>query len=351
MTLQRIEAGSVKLILEGSPEGRERILTLFNEGKLTEVLGIPVQGVEVLAQEQAIAPSAGFRIAPSQSQVLIESTRTVADDLAKYWHLRLAMECPKQSIVNRESIVHWLLGSDRTRFDTMSSKDLDIAKQAMECEWQILQQRYLGKGRDAAYRNLMSRLASLVTLRNKIQTWISLSRDTILLRRGFANEDGSQGHRKRSVLDVLQEIIQELLQSDNYMLAQMASIQHLRGDSRLKDALLFASVEEYCLRPIRNQPLLEYRFVNYLRRLQRGGLTQVPGSDLVKLVSSDILTDDNDNSVNLVESQAIVDSQEAQNLLEEQQTLQIEVQQQFENYLRENQQDKVPKWLEMYLAV
>lgn len=119
----------------------------------------------------------------------------------------------------------------------------------------------------------------------------------------------------------------------------------------MKDALLFASVEEYCLRPIRNQPLLEYRFVNYLRRTQRGGLTQVLGSDLVKLASSDILTDDNDNNVNLVESQAIVDSQEAQNLLEEQQTLQIEIQQEFENYLRENQQDKVPHWLEMYLAL
>jgi hypothetical protein len=43
--------------LSGFQEGLERILALFNEGELTEVLGIPVQGIEVLVQEQAIAPS------------------------------------------------------------------------------------------------------------------------------------------------------------------------------------------------------------------------------------------------------------------------------------------------------
>jgi hypothetical protein len=180
----------------------------------------------------------------------------------------------------------------------------------------------------------MSRLASLVTLRNKIQTWISLSRD-----------------RQRSVLDVLQEVIQELLQSDNYMQQQMASITQLTGDPRLKDALLFASVEEYCLRPIRNQPLLVYRFVNYLRRTQRGGLTQVPGSDLVKLVSEEVLTDDSDNRINLADSQAITDYQEAQNL-EEQQALRTEVKQEFETYLRENlgeQGEEAVEWLRMYL--
>jgi hypothetical protein len=266
--------------------------------------------------------------------------KTVADKLAEDWHSRLAVECPEQSATNRESIVEWLLGSDtpgedgssqRTRFDAMGSKDLEIAKQAMEYRWRILLTRYLGKGRSSAYRNLMSRLASLVTLRNKIQTWISLSRD-----------------RQRSVLDVLQEVIQELLQSDNYMQQQMATITQLTGDPRLKDALLFASVEEYCLRPIRNQPLLVYRFVNYLRRTQRGGLTQVPGSDLVKLVSEEILTDDSDNRINLVDSQAIADYQEGQNQ-EEQQTLRSEVKQEFEAYLEENVGTEAVEWLRMYL--
>jgi hypothetical protein len=256
---------------------------------------------------------------------------TIAEKLASYWHSRLAAECSEQSVTNKESIVNWLLGSDKTRYEELSLKDLDIAKQAMEYRFKILQQRYLGKGRDVAYRNLITRLGGLVTLRNKIQTWVSLSRD-----------------RQRSVVDVLQEVIQELLQSDNYMLSQMAFISQSTSDPRLKNALLFASVEEYCLRPIRNQPLLVYRFVNYLRRTSRGGLTQVPTSDLVKLVSEEVLTDDSDNRINLVDNQAIADYQEAQDL-EEQQTLRTDVKQEFENYLKENLGEDAVQWLRMYL--
>lgn len=256
---------------------------------------------------------------------------TIAEKLALYWHSRLTAECSEQSAANKESIVNWLLGSDKTRYEELSPKDLDIAKQAMEYRFKILQQRYLGKGRDVAYRNLITRLGGLVTLRNKIQTWVSLSRD-----------------RQRSVVDVLQEVIQELLQSDNYMLSQMAFISQSTSDPRLKNALLFASVEEYCLRPIRNQPLLVYRFVNYLRRTSRGGLTQVPTSDLVKLVSEEVLTDDSDNRINLVDNQAIADYQEAQDL-EEQQTLRTDVKQEFEDYLKDNLGEDAVQWLRMYL--
>jgi len=52
-------------------------------------------------------------------------------------------------------------------------------------------------------------------------------------------------------------------------------------DARLRNALLFASTEEL-FAPVRNQPLLVYRFVNYLRRT-RGGITNVP-NDLIRLV-------------------------------------------------------------------
>jgi hypothetical protein len=258
---------------------------------------------------------------------------TIAEQLAQNWQSRLMAECPEQSNSSRDSIVSWLLGSDLERFDELSKnpRDLQIAKQAMEYRWRILQQRYLGKGQDGAYRNLMNRLGSLVTLRNKIQTWVALSRD-----------------RQRSVLDVLQEVVQELLQSDNYMQQQMASITTFTSDRRLQNALLFASVEEYCLRPIRNQPLLVYRFVNYLRRTQRGGLTQVPTSDLVKLVSEEVLTDDSDNRINLADNQAIADYVEEQEL-QEQQGLRSEVKEEFETYLKDNVGVDAVEWLQLYL--
>ncbi|MBD2666389.1 hypothetical protein B6N60_04244 [Richelia sinica FACHB-800] len=256
---------------------------------------------------------------------------TEGPNLAQYWHKRLAVECPEQSEAARNSIVLWLLGVDLQRFDLLNPKELEIAKQAMEYRWRILQQRYLGTGREKAYRHLISRLGSVVTIRNKIQTWVSLSRD-----------------RQRSVVDVLQEVLQELLQSDSYMQQQMADIAKLSNDKRLRDTLLFASLEEYCLRPVRNQPLLVYRFVNYLRRSQRGGLTQVPASDLIRLVSEEVLGEDSENRVSLVDTQAIAQYQETKEI-EDQQVLRQIVQQEFEAYLLQNLGQQAVDWLKLYL--
>ncbi|QEI40220.1 hypothetical protein BMF77_00781 [Dolichospermum sp. UHCC 0315A] len=252
-------------------------------------------------------------------------------NLAQYWQQRLITECPEQSQVTRQSILNWLLGVDLARFDLLNPKELEIAKQAMEYRWRILHKRYLGMSREKAYRQLISRLSSVVAVRNKIQTWISLSRD-----------------RQRSVIDVLQEVLQELMQSDSYIQQQMTHITAITTDKRLRDTLLFASIEEYCLRPVRNQPILMYRFVNYLRRIQRGGLTQVPTSELVKLVSEEILTENNDNPISLVDNQAIAQYQETQHLEEQQANRQL-VQQEFEQYLLENIGQQAVDWLRLYL--
>ncbi|BAY80558.1 hypothetical protein NIES267_00150 [Calothrix parasitica NIES-267] len=254
-----------------------------------------------------------------------------AEKLQEYWQNRLADECSQHSETTRASITKWLIGSDKERFENLNLKELKIAKQAMEYRYRILCQRYLGLGRERAYRNLITRLGSLATLRSKIQTWISLSRD-----------------RQRKVLDVLQEILQELLQSDKYMVSQMACISEFTKDSRLRNALVFASLEEYCMRPIRNQPLLVYRFVNYLKRTQRGGLTQVPTKDMVRLVSEEVLGEDGENRVSLVDQNAIEDYQEEEKAQEQQLQRQL-VKTEFEEYLKENLGEDATKWLQMYL--
>lgn len=254
-----------------------------------------------------------------------------AEKLALYWQDRLAEECSQHSEATRTSIVKWLIGSSEQRFDNLDVKELKIAKQAMEYRYRILCQRYLGMGRERAYRNLITRLGSLATLRSKIQTWISLSRD-----------------RQRQVLDVLQEVLQELLQSDSYMLSQMACISEFTEDSRLRNTLVFASLEEYCMRPIRNQPLLVYRFVNYLKRTQRGGLTQVPGKDLVRLVSEEVFAEDGENRVSLVDQNAIEDYLEEEKAQEQQLQRQL-VKSEFEKYLQENLGEDATKWLQLYL--
>jgi DNA-directed RNA polymerase specialized sigma24 family protein len=132
------------------------------------------------------------------------------------------------------------------------------------------------------------------------------------------------------------------------MQQQMNWIAQCTDDAKLKNALLFASIEEYCLRPIRNQPLLIYRFVNYLRRTYRGGLTQVPASDSIRLVSSEFLTEDSENPIFLLDTQALTEYQNTQ-AMEEQQLLRTEVKQEFEHYLAEHLGPVAVQWFQLYL--
>lgn len=255
----------------------------------------------------------------------------LVEELEQEWHSRLSNDFPDSSLATRNSIVCWLLGEDVNRFDELMPSQLAIAKQAMDYRYRILRQRYFGMSPERAYRNLITRLASLVTLRNKIRTWVSLSRD-----------------RQRAVVDVLQEVIQELLNSDRYIQKQIAWIAQCTQDQRLRDTLLLTTVEEYCLRPIRNQPLLVYRFVNFLRRSQRGGMTHVPEGDLVRLVSESVTPEETDTPVSLLDNQAVVNYQDNQ-AWEEQQTQRVTVQQEFEAYLRENIGAEAAQWLQLYL--
>ncbi|MBE9016857.1 MULTISPECIES: HetZ-related protein 2 [Chroococcidiopsis] len=255
----------------------------------------------------------------------------LATDLIQSWRSHLGTECPEQSDATRESIIRWLVGNAIEDWEQLNTNEQAIAKQAMEYRFRIFKQRYLGMPPERAYRQLMTRLCSLELLRNKIRTLVSMSRD-----------------RQRQVTEVLQEVLQELLQSDRYMQQQIAWIAECTDDLKLRNALLFASLEEYCLRPIRSQPLLVYRFVNYLRRTARGGVTQVPVNNKLRLLSEEILGDDSDNSFSLLDPKAVADYQEEQSL-EEQQTARQLVKQEFSSYLEENLGTTAAQWLQLYL--
>jgi len=255
----------------------------------------------------------------------------LAEELMQRWRSRLDTDCADQPPSHRDSIIRWLMGEDLERFDTLSPEQLAIAQQAMDYRFRILQQRYLRVHQSQAYKQLLQRLGSLFLIRSKIRTWVALSRD-----------------RRRTVMDVLQEVLQELMQSDRYMRQQMNWISQCSPNPRVRNALMLASVEEYCLRPIRNQPLLVYRFVNYLRRSQRAGMTQVPSGDLIRLVSDEITPDASDNPVSLLDNQAIADYQDQQ-VWSEQQVLRDQVKRQFSDYLSENVEPLAAEWLKLYL--
>lgn len=256
---------------------------------------------------------------------------SVADEIVENWRLRLQSDYPDQEQVVQNSVVNWLLGEDVSRFNEMSADDLKIACQAIEYRYKILQQRYWGVGPERAYQHLIKRLSSLFLIRSKVKTWIALSRD-----------------RHRTVVDVLQEVIQEMLQSDRHLAQQINWIGQCSRNSRVRNLLMLASLEEYCLRPIRNQPLIIYRFVNHLRRSQKGGMTQVPAGELVRLVSDEISGEDSETSLSLLDIEALNSYQEQTGLIE-QQTLREQVKQSFLGYLSRSLDETAVQWLELHL--
>jgi hypothetical protein len=62
LTLQKIEAGSVRLILEGSEEGFRQLEALFKTGQLAEILGKSVQGIKLQEEVTSQRSSGEIRI-------------------------------------------------------------------------------------------------------------------------------------------------------------------------------------------------------------------------------------------------------------------------------------------------
>ncbi|MCL2932010.1 MAG: HetZ-related protein 2 [Trichodesmium sp. MAG_R03] len=255
---------------------------------------------------------------------------TLAQALAQEWRTKLQEDYPNYSSDIHNSIICWLLGNNSSKLDSLTPVQKEMASKGREFLYRILIQRYLDASPEQAYQNLMQRLSGLVMLRQKIRAWINTSRD-----------------RQRSVIDVLQEVVQEMLNSDRYLQQQMANIAKCTKNSHLRNSLLLANVEEYCVRPVRNQPLLVYRFVNYLRRTQKGGLTQVPVKEWVKFISEDISPGAAEDRVSLLDTVVTSEYQDAEVM--EQYQLRSKVQEEFEKYLAEKVDQKAAEWLRLYI--
>ncbi|OWY67361.1 hypothetical protein B7486_32120 [cyanobacterium TDX16] len=251
--------------------------------------------------------------------------------LTQTWRSQLAEDYPQASVANRESIVQWLLGDDLERFDNLTSAQLHMTQQALSFRYRILQKRYLGIPPERAYRCLISRLSSLLVLRHKVRALVALSRD-----------------RHRTVVDVIQEVLQELLLRDRYIQQQVAWIAQCTNNSQLRSTLLFASIEEYSMRPIRDRPLLVYRTINYLQRTARGGITYSPNSEQLQLVSDEFCTEESDNSFSWLDNHALVAYQEAETEAE-QKAMHDAVKQELSDYLQVKLGMEAVQWFQLYL--
>jgi DNA-binding CsgD family transcriptional regulator len=237
----------------------------------------------------------------------------------------------KLNLRQTETVIIWLLAQEREKLATLAPEDLKIKAQGFYFRCKLLENHYLHLNPDRAYRNLIIRLSSLISIRQKIQTWLSQSRD-----------------QQRAIGDVIQEVIQEILKNDRYIQEQIKWIGQCTSDKYLRNILMLVTLEEYCLRPIRNQPLLLCRFVNFLRSQERGGLTQVPRNDIIRLISEELESEDQESPLSLFDVKAIARSEDQQKW-EEQQILRQQVQEELESYLAEKLGSEAVMWLKLYL--
>lgn len=106
LTIIDVEEGSIKLKLNGSPEGLKKLEELFKSGELTEVLGIPVEDVQLLpsnTQKKEKSPTSNNR---NFSNLKIEKRTYIAKngntvivlapvgrlDITSAWQFRLCLQ-------------------------------------------------------------------------------------------------------------------------------------------------------------------------------------------------------------------------------------------------------------------
>lgn len=240
----------------------------------------------------------------------------LTDKLRSGWDSRLFNDYPHETAENRRSIVRWLLGENIDRFNRFTPNQLAIANQSLEYRYRILQQRYLGLTSTEIYSGLMNRLGALMVQATPIRSWIAQSLN----------------HQK-IMIKLVQAVIEDILQSNPYIQKQITWVGKCTQVPSLKEALLFTTVEEYCLQSLRNQPLFIHHVANFLRRQWQEGNLNLVQMEILALISKDI-------SLELIASEKN---------WEEQQLKRIAVRQLFECYLKDKMGLLGVQWLKLYL--
>lgn len=171
----------------------------------------------------------------------------IADELELIWQARLLRDYPQQTSENRQSIARWLLGENLAELDRATPNEIAIFARVLDRRYKILRKRYLGIEPVSAYRHLIERLSLLMMSCPRSRRWIIASRD-----------------RHQAALQLIEKVVRELLTGDSYIQDQLDWIARCTQDMQLRNALLLASLEEYCYRSIKDKPLLIHRAIDML---------------------------------------------------------------------------------------
>ncbi|MEA5508136.1 hypothetical protein VB715_00010 [Crocosphaera sp. UHCC 0190] len=200
--------------------------------------------------------------------------------LQSFWRKRLVKELPQYNRNQRHGIVSWLLNYNLsfTTTQELSVDELTTLNQKIEYRYSLLRRRYLTVNYTEGYRTLISRLSSVT------------AKYCSVLRMKCCQKS------QREIVNLIQQVIQTLMNHDPYLKAQFEQISQEISDRQLREALVLATVEEYCLHPVKNKPF----FLHCLRQ----HLSQTPLTLAENLMNSSCLNEANNFSY-LVEKVAV----------------------------------------------
>lgn len=257
---------------------------------------------------------------------------TLLEQVTQDWQTRLEETGSHQSADTRSSILKWLFGPNPERINAMDDHALGLFQRHLEYRYTVLCQRYLNLAPPLAYQRLMRRLIGASFVQQKLRICIEQSRD-----------------RQRSLMRALEEVVQEMLEHDTYLKEQCIWTQRCTPSPRLRPLLLFANIEEYALRPIRNQPLIARRMLTYLANAEQGGVTQLPDDGSIYIISDRNPLDIDDLEYQSYFDGPPIDQYEDPLLEEDQHYSRRKVQREFELYLSEELGEIAVNWLRLYL--
>lgn len=192
--------------------------------------------------------------------------------LQSVWHKRLIEELPQQSKNQRQSIIRWLFDRKTSLHLTQGLKVNELAKfnQVLEYRYGLLQKRYLTVNSSQGYRRLMSRLGAVAA------QYCSQK------RMKYCQQS------QKELLELIQQVLQKLIKEDTWLKQAFVGINQGTCDRQLRDALILTTLEEYCLRPMENQPFFLYclrHHLNHQRLVKATRLTRLHNQNQENRVS------------------------------------------------------------------
>ncbi len=166
--------------------------------------------------------------------------------LKAVWRKRLLRELPYSDQQKCQSILSWLVTHESEH--KLAPHELATVNERLNYRYRILRQRYLYVDSNQAYRQLITRLGSVVLGIAPVQTWIKRH---------------STSHQE--TLRLIHKVVQELLDNDLHVQQKIDQILRCTTDPHLRKALVLATVEEYCMSTVQNQPLLIHLLRQYLQ--------------------------------------------------------------------------------------